>query len=208
MCKPQHKLIKRHNPMPRRGYPAFAISGSPLPTQKPAFGLLPSPANLIKPVVALPSLDTDSFVYSVAAVCSDGWACRKHLCFSPEPCIPQRRLSLLRRVSQAPQPLAAPQAECSMWCSSAQDYSSSWFSQAIQPLVRPMQDGLLHTAAPQRCRESSSARLRAGRMGPALSKVGSGDADVVLPRTPGDRAAVAADCADLCMHYLTAMAVI
>lgn len=45
-------------------------------------------------------------------------------------------------------------------------------------------------------------------MGPAPSKVGSGDADVVLPRTPGDRAAVAADRADLCMHYLTAMAVI
>lgn len=75
--------------------PAFAISGSSFPTQKPAFGLVPSPANLIN-LVALPSLDTDSFLYSVAAVCSDGWACRKHLCFSPETCIPQRRPSLLK----------------------------------------------------------------------------------------------------------------
>lgn len=76
---------------------------------------------------------------------------------------------------------ATPQATCSMWFSSALDYSSPRFSQAIQPLVRSMQDSFLHTPAPQRCRESSSAWLTGGRRGPALSRVKRGDADVVLP---------------------------
>lgn len=130
---------------------------------------------------ALPSLDTDSFLYSGTAVCSDGWACRERLCFSPEIHSHEGRLSLLRRVSQSPQPLATPQAKCSMWCSSAQDHSSSRFSQAIQPLVRAMQDRLLHTPAPQRC--SRAALLGWEEAGWILlwARRKSGDADVVLP---------------------------
>lgn len=52
------KLVHRTISTPTLGRsamlgPAFAILGSPLPTQKPAFRLVPSSANLIIPVVAL-----------------------------------------------------------------------------------------------------------------------------------------------------------
>lgn len=71
-----------------------------------------------QPSGAFPSLDTDPFLYSVIAVCSDGWACRKQLGFSLENHSHQRRLSLLRRVSQTsqPWPLLRLNAPCVEFC--------------------------------------------------------------------------------------------
>lgn len=165
--------------------------GSPLPTQKPAFQLVPSSANLMQPRgVIVPGLPSPghrlyAFCTPVNAVSPDDWACPKHLCFSLDICYRQWRLSLYREEYSRPHSrwlllrLNAPRGAVLPKTTISRGNSASG-------QVRAWRSLLLLTPVPRRCGESRYALLRGGRTGPAPSKVGSRDADVVLPWVLGD----------------------
>lgn len=137
------------------------------------------------------------------SVCSGGCACRKHLCFSLEIHIHQRRLFPFEK--GIPDLSATPQAKCFTWHSFSQACSFSRFSQAIQPLVRSMQDSLLHTSSPEV--QGEQLCLAERREDGSCSEQGQEwRRRCGAPLNPWC-SSVAAGSADLCVYYLTAMAV-